>query len=241
MQLAPEPEPPRVREPGGRGHGARASRTRSATASARQRAAAPDARRRGLRRPGHRGRDAEPRRPRTATDRRHHPRRREQPDRLHHPARGRALVHLLHRRREDGPRPGLPRERRRPRGRRPRGGPRLRVPAEVQRRTWSSTWSATAAGATTRATSRATPSRSCTPRSRATPRWATSTASSWCATGVISREDLDATLGAEEGATMQREGDAGHRAVQRDRAPRAATSSPAVDASAPCGRACAPP
>ncbi len=82
--------------------------------------------------PGHRGRDPEPRRPRGLHHGRHHPRRREQPDRLHHPAPGRALVDLLHGRGQDGPRPGLPRERRRPRGGGVRGRARPRVPAEVQ-------------------------------------------------------------------------------------------------------------
>ena len=49
-------------------------------------------------------------------DRRHDPRRRQQPDRLHdHAGRG-ALDALLHRRREDDPGPDLPRERRRSRG-----------------------------------------------------------------------------------------------------------------------------
>ena len=87
----PEPEPPRVREPGRRGHGAgEAGRDRRPRARARPARAPP--RRRGVRRPGRRRRDDEPLRPPRLPHRRHDPRGREQPDRLHDAARGRALV-----------------------------------------------------------------------------------------------------------------------------------------------------
>ena len=126
----PEPEPPRVREPGGRGHGARqAGRDRGPRARAGP--ARPPPRGRRLRRPGGRGRDDAPLGAPRLPHGRHDPRGGEQPDRLHDPPRGRAQLHLRDRRREDGPRPRLPRERRRPRGGRLRGRPRPRVPAEV--------------------------------------------------------------------------------------------------------------
>ena len=64
--------------------------------------------------------------------RRHDPRGGQQPDRLHDAARGRAQLHLRDRRRQDGPRAGTARERRRPRGGRLRREPRARVPPEVQ-------------------------------------------------------------------------------------------------------------
>ena len=69
-----QPEPPRIRRPGRRGHGARASRTRGSWRAAargghRPRAARPAARRRGLRRSGHRDGDAAARRPARATAR----------------------------------------------------------------------------------------------------------------------------------------------------------------------------
>ena len=90
-----EPEPSRVRESGGRGHGARAARTRSATRSARACCrSCCTATRRSPARASSRRRSTSP--ARRLQHRRHHPRRRQQPDRLHHPAGGRALVHLLH-------------------------------------------------------------------------------------------------------------------------------------------------
>ena len=55
--------------------------------------------------------------------------------------------------------PGLPRERRGPRGRHPGRAPRDRVPPALRARTSSSTCTATASTATTRATSRASRSR----------------------------------------------------------------------------------
>ena len=64
----------------------------------------------------------------------HRARRREQPDRLHDEPGRRAVVALLHRRREDGAGARLPRERRRPRGRRPRRGHRDRLPQHVPAR-----------------------------------------------------------------------------------------------------------
>ena len=56
---------------------------------------------------------------------------RQQPARLHHPAGVGPLLGVLHRRRQDGAGADLPRERRRPRGLRPRGPPGLRLPPAV--------------------------------------------------------------------------------------------------------------
>ena len=89
-------------------------------------------RRRRLRRPGRRGRDAQPVQHPRLPRRRHGPRRHQQPGRLHDVARGRPQLLLPHRRGEDGPGADLPRERRRPRGLRAGGAPRLRLPAAVQ-------------------------------------------------------------------------------------------------------------
>ena len=71
----------------------------------------------------------------------------------------RPLLALLHRRRQDGRGPDLPRQRRRPRGRAPRSSQLALEFRSEFARTSSSTWSATAATATTRATSRRSPSR----------------------------------------------------------------------------------
>jgi 2-oxoglutarate decarboxylase len=100
-RAGPEPVAPRVREPGRRGHDPREAGP-SWRSRARVRDAHPPAWRRRVRGPGRRGRDPEPLGPERLPHRRHHPHRHEQPDRLHHAARGRALVDLLHRRREDG-------------------------------------------------------------------------------------------------------------------------------------------
>ena len=69
---AAEPEPPRGRQSGGRGHGARGRHRRVGQPGAPvfdpgRRAADPDSRRRGVPRPGHRRRDAEPAAGSTAT------------------------------------------------------------------------------------------------------------------------------------------------------------------------------
>ena len=66
---------------------------------------------------------------------------------------------LRDRRRADGPGADLPRQRRRPRGLRPRRAAGLRRSGRRSRRTSSSTWSATAAAGTPRSTSRRSPSR----------------------------------------------------------------------------------
>ncbi len=132
LSLTAQPVAPR-----GGGPGRRGPRAREAGARRRSQGppppAAPDPRRRRLRRPGHRRRDAEPLAPERLLDRRHGPRRREQPDRLHHDAPGGALDALLHRRREDDPGADLPRERRRPGGGRALRAARLRLPPALQR------------------------------------------------------------------------------------------------------------
>ena len=84
--------------------------------------------------------------------RRHHPPRREQPGRLHHAAERGPHVDLLDRCRQDHPGADLPRERRRPRGRRAGGAARLRVPPGVPPRRGHRPHLATAVAATTRAT-----------------------------------------------------------------------------------------
>ncbi len=130
----PEPEPPRGRGSRRGRHGAREADAPRGGPRARQGPARSPARRRGVRRPGNRGRDdqhvAAPRLPHG----RHRARRREQPDRLHDEPGRRALVAVLHGRREDGAIAGLPRERRRPGGRRPRRGHRDRLPQHVPAR-----------------------------------------------------------------------------------------------------------
>ena len=70
-------------------------------------------------------------------------------------------------------------------------------------------------------------------RSRATPRWHSSTASSSCAQGVVTREELDALWAAKK-AEMQREGAAGPLAAIARRAP---VVLPDVDASRDVGPA----
>ena len=96
------------------------------------RAAGAGPRRRRLRRAGRGGGDAQPLRPQGLPGGRHRPPRRQQPARLHHRAGVRPLVPLRHRRGQDGPGADLPRERRRPRGLRPGGPARLRVPGRLR-------------------------------------------------------------------------------------------------------------
>ncbi len=132
-----QPEPPRGRRSGRRGHGARAAdRPRRGRARPRpdRRDGAPHPRGRGLRRPGDRGRDAEPDGPQRLLDRRHAPRRREQPDRLHDEPGGGALDPLLERHRQGLRRADHPRERRRSRGRARRDPPRDGLPRGVPAR-----------------------------------------------------------------------------------------------------------
>ncbi len=135
---AAQPEPPGVREPGGRRHGARRLHrhvgARLAGRGQGHHAAGADSRRRRLPRPGHRRRDAEPVAPAPLRRRRHGPHHRQQPDRLH----GDGAAELLDVvRQRPGARlqdPDLPRQRRRPgslhRGRAAHGG----VPRAVQAR-----------------------------------------------------------------------------------------------------------
>ncbi len=85
---APQPEPPRVRQPGGGGDGARRGHPGGPPGRSPLRPrglpAHPDPRRRRLPRPGDRGRDPEPVPPLRLLHRRHHPHHRQQPARLHH-------------------------------------------------------------------------------------------------------------------------------------------------------------
>ncbi len=94
-------------------------------------AADPAARRRGLCGPGRRGGMLRPVGPRRPPHRRHDPHRGEQPDRLHHRPVLQPLFPLPHRHRPDGRGADLPRQRRRPRGGRPRRPRGDRVPPEV--------------------------------------------------------------------------------------------------------------
>ena len=82
-----QPEPPRGGQPGRRGPDAGQAAAVRATRDRKLGHAAPDPRRRRLRRPGPRRRDAEPVATAGLHDRRHDPRRRQQPDRLHDRAR----------------------------------------------------------------------------------------------------------------------------------------------------------
>ena len=123
--------------PRGRRRRARGHRPRQAGPQAdRQlpRAADPGARRRGLGRPGRRGRDPADVAAARLPHRRHHPRRRQQPGRLHHLAGRGPHLGLLDRCRQDHPGADLPRERRRPRGRRAGRRARVRVPPAVPQR-----------------------------------------------------------------------------------------------------------
>ena len=115
----PEPEPPRVRQPGGRGRhplhpvGLRGLEAR---ARAEARGAGPAPRRRRLPRPGRRRRDAQPAGAARLLDRRHGPHHPEQPGGLHHRPRGRPLDPLRGRHGEGLQRADHPRQRRRRRG-----------------------------------------------------------------------------------------------------------------------------
>ena len=95
-------------------------------------AAAAGARRRRVRRPGRGRRDAQPVPAARLPHRRHRARGGQQPGRLHHRPGVQPLVALLDRRGPDDPGADLPRERRRPRGRRPGRQAGLRVPPGVQ-------------------------------------------------------------------------------------------------------------
>ena len=91
IDLSPEPQPPRDRRPGRRGHGAgppgpdQPARVLLGAARAR-------ARRRRVRRPGRRGRDAPARQDQGLPRRRHRPPRHQQPARLHDATRVGPLV-----------------------------------------------------------------------------------------------------------------------------------------------------
>ena len=114
-----EPEPPRVRGPGGHRRRARLADQppgRAPRARPDGRGPGPAPRRRGLPGPGRGRRDAQPPVAEGLRDRRHGPHHPEQPDRLHHRSGGGSL-HPLRRRHGEGlQRPDHPRQRRRPRG-----------------------------------------------------------------------------------------------------------------------------
>ena len=154
-----QPQPPGGGRPGRRGPHARQADRYSATPSAISGIPAADPRRRRLRRPGAGGRDAQPVAAGRLHDRRHHPRRRQQPDRLHHLAQRRPLDDLLHRRGQDDPGADLPRQRRRSRGGRLRRRAGPRFPPDLQQRRGHRHVLLPPARATTRRTSRRSPSR----------------------------------------------------------------------------------
>ena len=162
-------------------------RAKQDRAQAQERDAAPHPRRRGVHGPGRRRRDAEPRGPRGLLDRRHHPRRRQQPDRLHDGPAGLALDALLHRHHAHAEGPRVPRERRGSARRSSRSRASRSSSASASARTSSSTCTATAATATTRATSRASRSRSCTRSSTRSRRCARSTCARLVETGQVTR------------------------------------------------------
>ena len=138
----PEPEPPRVREPGDRGPGpGRPDLPQGARADARPHrgGAGADPRGRRLPGPGHRGRDAQPAVGGRLLHRRHAARDRQQPARLHHRSRGEPLDPLRLRPRQGLRRADHPRERRR-RGVLHRGDPTgARLPRDVRPRRARST------------------------------------------------------------------------------------------------------
>ncbi len=115
----PQPQPPRVRQPGCRGSGALHPvrlRRRQDRAPAQARGAGAAARRRRLPGAGRGRRDAQPAGAEGLHHRGHHPPHPEQPGGLHHRPRGRPL-HPLRRRHGEGlQRPDRPRQRRRRRG-----------------------------------------------------------------------------------------------------------------------------
>ncbi len=115
----PEPEPPRVRQPRGRGgdplHPVRLRRP-EARARAEARRPRPAARRRRVPRAGRGRRDAQPAGAEGLLDRRHRPHHPEQPGGLHHRPRGRPLDPVRRGHGEGLQRPDRPRQRRRRRG-----------------------------------------------------------------------------------------------------------------------------
>ena len=96
-----QPQPPGIRQPGGPGPRAGQAGPRRAITKREHGHGAADPRRRGVRRRRHRAGDAQPQPARRLHDRRHDPRRRQQPDRLHHVAGRGPFEHLRHRRGED--------------------------------------------------------------------------------------------------------------------------------------------
>ena len=106
-----EPEPPRGRRPGGRGHGPRQGRPARRHRVPLPGAPGARARRRRVRRPGRRRGDVQPLRGPGLRGRRHRARRGEQPARVHHRAGSRSLERVRDRRRQDGAGADLPRER----------------------------------------------------------------------------------------------------------------------------------
>ena len=129
-----QPEPPRVREPGGGRAGPRQADPAPGTGGAPRslgRASGHHPRRRGVRRPGRRGGDPQPRLAQGISHRRDAPRHHQQPGRLHHRHGGRAQ-HPLRLRPGQGIRHSdHPRQRRRRRGLPQRGAAGDGVPRPV--------------------------------------------------------------------------------------------------------------
>ena len=131
-QRGRQPVAPGGRRPGARGHRPGQAGPPGPGPARLHGAAGAGARRRRVRRPGRGRRDAQPVPAARLPHRRHRARGGQQPGRLHHRPGVQPLVALLDRRGPDDPGADLPRERRRPRGRRPGGQAGLRVPPDVQ-------------------------------------------------------------------------------------------------------------
>ena len=126
-----QPQPPRGVRPGDRGRGPRQAGRARHERGRLHRAAGAHPRGRGVRRAGRGGRDAEPVAAAGLPHRRHRPHRGQQPGRLHHLAAVLAVDRVRDRRGADDPGADLPRERRRPRGRRPGRQALVRLPGDV--------------------------------------------------------------------------------------------------------------
>ncbi len=164
-----------------RGHQSRRGRHRPGQAvvpgrcAAQARGPGAHARRRGLHGPGLGLRDAHAVGAAVLHHRRHRARHRQQPDRLHHGSRRLPRRPLSVRARAGDRRAGLPRQRRRPRGRRAGGAPGDRLSPGVRARRLRRPRAATAVSATTKGTIPASLSPLSTRGFASIPRWLSST------------------------------------------------------------------